>query len=74
MDVHFHDGEELHFKAKFEVYPEFQISEYRGVETPYAEPEVTEEDIEKRIEELRESKATYANEDPRALAYYFAEL
>ena len=36
VDVHFHEGEELHFKAEFEVYPEFELSEYRGVETPYA--------------------------------------
>ena len=38
------------------------------METPYAEPVVTDEDVEKRIEELRENKATYANEDPRPLA------
>ncbi len=68
VDVHFHDGEELHFKAEFEVFPEFELSEYRGVETPYAEPSVTDEDVAKRIEEIRETKATYANEDPRPLA------
>jgi trigger factor len=68
VDVHFHEGEELHFKAEFEVFPEFDLTEYRGVETPYAEPVVTDEDVENRIEELRESKATYANEDPRPLA------
>jgi trigger factor len=67
VDVHFHDGEELHFKAEFEVYPEFAISEYRGVETPYAEPVVADEDIDKRLEELRETKATFANEEPRPL-------
>lgn len=66
-DVHFHDGQELHFKADFEVFPDFELSEYRGVETPYAEPEVSPEDVEKRIEEIRESKATYANEDARPL-------
>jgi trigger factor len=37
------------------------------VEVPYAEPEVTTEDVDKRIEEIRESKATYANEDPRPI-------
>ncbi len=64
-DVHFHEGESLHFKARFEVYPEFELSEYKGVEIPYKQPEVTGEDVEKRVEELRESKATYVNEDPR---------
>ncbi len=64
-DVHFHEGESLHFKARFEVYPEFEPAEYKGVEIPYKQPEVTGEDVEKRVEEIRESKATYVNEDPR---------
>lgn len=67
-DVHFHDGEAVHFKAKFEVYPEFEPAVYTGVEVPYAQPEVTDEDVAKRLEELRESKATYVNVDPRPLA------
>ncbi len=69
LDVHFHDGEPLTFKARFEVFPTFELQDYRGVETPYAEPEVAQEDIDKRIEELRESKATFANEDPRPLVH-----
>ena len=68
VDVHFHDGEELHFKAEFEVFPELDLAEYRGVETPYLEPVISNEDVDRRIEEIRESKATYANEDPRPLA------
>ena len=67
VDVHFHEGEPLTFKARFEVYPEFELSEYRGVEVPYQEPEVTPEDVEKRIEEIRDTKAQYVNEDPRPL-------
>ncbi len=66
-DVHFHDGEPVRFKAQFEVYPDIELAEYTGVEVPYAQPEVTDADVEKRIEELRESKATYANVDPRPL-------
>jgi trigger factor len=67
-DVHFHEGEPLRFKAQFEVFPEFELTDYRGVEVPYIEPEVTDEDVDKRIEEIRDSKATYANEEPRPLA------
>jgi trigger factor len=66
-DVHFHDGEPLRFKAHFEVYPEFDPAEYKGVEVPYRQPEVTDADVEKRVEELRESKASYINEDPRPI-------
>jgi trigger factor len=66
-DVHFHEGEALHFKAEFEVYPEFELKDYRGISVPYHDPEVTEEDVDKRIEEIRDQKATYANIDPRPL-------
>lgn len=66
-DVHFHEGEPLRFKAEFEVAPDFEVNNYRGVEVPYAEPQVSDEDVTKRIEEIRERKAEYVNEDPRPL-------
>ena len=66
-DVHFHDGEAVHFKAEFETYPEFELKEYRGISVPYHDPEITEQDVDKRIEEIRDQKATYANMDPRPL-------
>ena len=66
-DVHFHDGESVHFKAEFEVYPEFDLKEYRGISVPYHDPEITDEDVDKRIEEIRDQKATYANVDPRPI-------
>ncbi len=47
---------------------EFEFADYKGVEIPYAEPVVTDEDVNKRVEEIREGKATYANEEPRPLA------
>jgi trigger factor len=64
-DVHFHDFAPLTFKATFEVFPEVVLGEYTNVEVPYQDPEVTEEDIAKRIEEIREQKAQYINIDPR---------
>jgi trigger factor len=66
-EIHFEDGEPLRFKAEFEVAPEFEIGEYRGVEVPYADPQVTEEDVDKRLEEIRNRKAEFVNEDPRPL-------
>ncbi|MGB7759406.1 MAG: trigger factor [Bryobacteraceae bacterium] len=66
-DVHFHEGEPLTFKAEFEVVPNIELGEYRGVEVAYTDPEVTDEDVAKRIEELREQKAEYQNVDPRPL-------
>jgi trigger factor len=64
-DVHFHDGEPLRFKAEFEVAPEIELGEYKDVEVPYHDPEVTDEDLAKRIDEIREQKAEYVNVDPR---------
>ncbi len=66
-DVHFHSGEPLRFKAEFEVVPEIELGEYKDVEVPYHEPQVSEEDITKRIDEIREQKAQFVNIDPRPL-------
>ncbi|MEO8661482.1 MAG: trigger factor [Bryobacteraceae bacterium] len=64
-DLHFHSGEPLRFKAEFEVAPEIELKEYRGIAVTYSEPTVTDEDVEKRVEEIREQKAEYVNIDPR---------
>jgi trigger factor len=66
-DVHFHEGEPLTFRAAFEVAPEIDLKEYRGLSVPYHDPEITEEDIDRRVAEMREQKADYANVDPRPL-------
>lgn len=67
-DVHFHKGEPLRFKAEFEVAPEFELGEYRGIAAPYSEPKVTEEDITARLNAMRDQKAEFVNVDPRPLA------
>jgi trigger factor len=66
-DVHFHAGEPLRFKAEFEVAPEIELKDYRGVTIHYSEPQVSDEDIEKRLDEIREQKAQFVNAEPRAL-------
>ncbi len=67
-DVHFHDGEEIHFKAEYEVAPEFELGEYRGIEAVYEEPKAAEEDIDARVNQLRDTKAEFVNIDPRPIA------
>jgi len=67
-DVHFHSGEPLRFKAEFEVAPTFELGEYRGVTITYNEPEVTDADVDARLEQIRDQKAQYVNEEPRPLA------
>ena len=64
-DIHLHDGEPLRFKATFEVVPQIELGEYKGVEVPYHDPEVNDDDVAKRIDEIRDQKAQYVNIDPR---------
>src|SRR5579863_7328406 len=66
-DVHFHEGEPLRFKAEFEVAPEIDLKDYRGVTVHYSEPEVGDEDIAKRLDEIREQKSQFVNVEPRAI-------
>jgi trigger factor len=67
VDVHFHAGEPLSFKVNFEVAPTFELGEYRGVTITYDEPEVTDADVDGRIEQIRDQKAEFVNQDPRPL-------
>ena len=66
-EVHLDPGEPLRFKAEFEVVPQIELQDYKGLTVPYHDPDVTEEDIAKRIEEYRQQKAEYINEDPRQI-------
>ncbi len=67
VDLHFHDGQPIKFKAEFEVAPSFELGEYKGLAVEYAEPVVSEEDVTERIDGIREQKAEFVNEDPRPL-------
>ena len=64
-DVHLHAGEPLTFKAEFEVAPEIELGEYRGLTVAYKEPEVTEAQVTARLERLRDQKAEFIGIDPR---------
>ena len=64
-DLHFHEGEAVHFKAEFEVAPEIELKDVRGLTVAYAEPVVTDEEVEQRLNQIRESRAEFVNIDPR---------
>ena len=64
-DVHFHKGEPLKFKIEFELFPQFDLGDYRGLTVTYNEPQVSDADIEERMELLRDQKADFINVDPR---------
>ncbi|GCB49424.1 trigger factor [Streptomyces sp. NL15-2K] len=52
------DGETLNFTAEVDVRPALEIPDYSGIEVEVDAVEVTEEDIEKSVEELRERFAS----------------
>ncbi len=64
-EIHLHDGEPLRFKAQFEVVPEIELQDYKDIEIPYHDPEISDDDVSNRIGEIREQKAEYVNVDPR---------
>jgi trigger factor len=66
-DLHFEPGQPIRFKAVFEIAPQFELGEYRGLPVKYEEPTVTDEEVAKRLDAMRESKAEYVNLDPRPI-------
>ena len=65
VDLSWEPDQPIRFKAEFEVSPNIELGEYRGLTVKYSEPVVADEDVAKRIEEIRDSKAEYINIDPR---------
>ncbi|MGW7360060.1 trigger factor [Streptomyces sp. NPDC054802] len=52
------DGETLAFTAEVDVRPEIEIPDYSGIEVTVDAVEVSDEDVEKAVEELRERFAS----------------
>jgi trigger factor len=68
-DLHMHEGEPLKFTAEFEIFPEFQLAAYDDIKPDSIDATVTEEDVERALQNLRLQHATYAAvEDDRPLA------
>lgn len=53
----FAKGQPFKFKAKVTVKPEVKLGEYKGVEVPAADTEVTEEEINKELERMQQRHA-----------------
>jgi trigger factor len=59
-DLHFNRGEPLTFKASFEILPEFKIAAYDDIRIEKFPSEVTEEEVERALENVRQQHATYS--------------
>ncbi len=68
-DLHLNQGEPLTFKASFEILPEFKLAAYEDLRVEKFPTEVTEEEVEHALDNLRQQHATYSPvEEERPLA------
>ena len=61
------DGQPVKFRAVFEVLPEFELANYKNLEIEMPAMDVTDEDVNKALEETRERAATFAPVEGRAV-------
>ncbi len=64
-ELTFEPEQPLRFKAIFEVMPEIELGDYKGLEVEAAKVELTEEDLEGELAGLREQAATYVPVEDR---------
>jgi trigger factor len=61
------EGAPVKYKAEFEVKPQFELREYRGLAIDDPKIEVADDDVDKMIERLREQASVYRPETERGL-------
>ncbi len=64
--VEFKQGEPLKFRAVFEVLPEFELSDYKGLEVQVDPVEAGDSQVDKVVEEMRDRAATFVPVEGRA--------
>jgi len=57
------EGKNLEFTATFEVYPEIELQDFFGITIEKKGAEISDADIDKMVETLREQRKTYAETD-----------
>ena len=69
VDLELEEEKPLRFKAVFEVLPAFDVEGYKEIKAAHEPLEVSDEDVQKTIDGLREQNSTYVNvEEDRGLA------
>ena len=64
----FNEGQPLKFRAVFEVLPEFDLGNYKSLELEMPVMEITDEDVNKTLDEMRERAAAFAPVEGRAIS------
>lgn len=60
-EIQFGQGQSLQFAATIETEPEFELPEYKGLEVKREKAAVTDEDVERALNALREQRAVYSD-------------
>jgi trigger factor len=63
------EGAPVKYKAEFEVKPQVELGEYRGLEIDDSKIEVSDADIDNMIERLREQAGSYRVESERGMQH-----
>jgi trigger factor len=58
-DIHFKEGEPLRFKASFEIWPDFELPDYKKIKVKKKEVSVKEKEVEQSLKQLQERVAEY---------------
>ena len=58
-DLRFEDDKPLACKATFEIMPDFELQQYKGLDVEEETPQVSEADIDHAVEAVRERAATF---------------
>ena len=60
------EGQDLEFEAIFEVYPQVKLQDFSTIEIEKKVAEITESDIDKMVETLRQQRQSWAETDRNA--------
>jgi trigger factor len=63
----FGEGKPLKFLAVFEVLPEFELGDYKNLALEMPTMDITDDDVKKALEEMRERAAAFAPVEGRAI-------
>jgi trigger factor len=66
--VDFAESGPVKFRATFEVLPEFELGPYKDLEVEIDDVKVSDTDVDKAVEEIRERAATFVPVESRAIA------
>ncbi|MFA6141817.1 MAG: trigger factor [Candidatus Omnitrophota bacterium] len=64
-DVKFEEEKLLSFKAKVDTRPKFKLKDYKGIKVSRKKVNISAEDVDKTLQNLRELNATYVTAEDR---------